>query len=89
MKIHKDVPTILENYWLINKCQYTGIKKTHEEVPNFNGSYCSQTNFTFFDQTVYFFDIADRVKIFSNFSVTIWPLWFSFIFIGFRERSAE
>ena len=27
-------------------------KKTHEEVPNLNGSYCSQKNFTFFDQTV-------------------------------------
>ena len=27
-------------------------KKTHEEVSNLNGSYCSQKNFTFFDQTV-------------------------------------
>ena len=50
-------------------------KKTHEEVPNLNWSYCSQKKLTFFDQTVtkILNDINDRVKILSNFSIMILP----------------
>ena len=34
-------------------------------------------------------DINERVKILPNYSMATWPFWFSFIFVGFHERSAE